>query len=106
MKRRRGFFLVDAIIALGLLTAVGVLLVVGRSAAQRATRAADDHRAAVRIAERYLAEQNGPGENLSSKSVVVSPLHDTAPQGWQWVSVRATVNRQTAELVALVRRPS
>ncbi|MDB5325633.1 MAG: hypothetical protein JWM57_1202 [Phycisphaerales bacterium] len=114
MKHRRGFMFIDAIVALGLLTSVAMLLVVARSGMTRVTRQADDHRAAVRAAERVLIEAALPNASTSNASPATQPAVETsiadlptpAPAGWKWVSVRATVNGHAAELSGLVRRPS
>ncbi|HEX8325026.1 MAG TPA: hypothetical protein VF595_14070 [Tepidisphaeraceae bacterium] len=108
--RRRGYLFLDAIVALGLLTAVAMLLVTARSASTRVMRQTDDHRAAVRVAERVLinlapanpaAPTTRPTTERASAEVVDLPT--TAPAGWKWVGVRASVNGRTGEVVGLVR---
>ena len=109
MKYRRGFLFIDAIVALGLLTSVAMLLVVARSGLTKATRQADDRRAAVRIAERYLVEAalaKSPPATQPVADVRVNELSTAAPAGWKWVTVRATVNGRSSELTGLIRRRS
>lgn len=119
-RRRRGFMFIDAVIALGLLTSVAMLLVVARSGMTRVTRQADDHRAAVRIAENYLVKASLASSASSTPAVSdeataqattrptpqlsIADLATPAPAGWKWVSVRVTVNGRVSELVGLVRR--
>jgi hypothetical protein len=108
--RRRGYLFLDAIVALGLLTAVAMLLVTARSASMRLMRQTDDHRAAVRAAERVLIDlaSESPGTpttrpTTASASAGVVDLPTTAPAGWKWVGVRASVKGRAGEVVGLVR---
>lgn len=125
--RRRGYMFLDAIVALGLLTAVTMLVVTVRHGTTRLTRQTDDRRAVMRGAERVLidaawpvsgAAATGPASvpttgpsTVPTTTVVLPPdvvrvdLPMTAPTGWKWVSVRATVNGRTGEMVGLVQSP-
>ena len=114
MTHKRGYMFIDAVVALGLLTSVAMLLVVARSGMNRVTRQADDHRAAVRAAERVLIEAAQPSGTSEKMPPATQPAVQTsmadlptpAPTGWKWMRVRATVNGHATELTGLVRRPS
>lgn len=103
---RRGYFFVDAIVALGLITGVALVLLVARSGSARVSQQVGDQRAAVRIAERYLIHAAAPAaaQPAGEPEVAVSDLPTAAPADWKWVRVRAVVNGRAGEVVGLVRR--
>ena len=101
---RRGYFFVDAIVALGLLTAVALVLLVARSGSDRVSQHVGDARAAVRVAECTLIDAAAATTRPAGEvDVKVIDLPTTAPAGWKWVRVRAVVNGRAGEVVGLVR---
>ena len=98
MKRRRGIFILDAVLALSLLVALATALTACARRHSIAMRQLDDTRRAARLAESVMTSlQTRPSQEASTDREVhvsVEPLTDTAPASHQWVRVRVAVNER------------
>jgi type II secretory pathway pseudopilin PulG len=100
--KRRGIMVIDAVVALGIIAALGTALVVAINQGHRASARLANQRGAVWAAEAALAQlQAGQPEN--PEGVEIEPLSDTtAPAGFTWVRVRAKHGGRTATLIGVV----
>jgi hypothetical protein len=107
MTPRRGFFVSDAVVGLGILAAVALgVAAASRSAGVAATRLADQ-RSAVRLAENVLVVlQSGEAiDDAWQERITLRPLPDAPPVGQRvWIEVQAKVGHATASLAGLVDR--
>ena len=103
---RAGFIMTDLVIGLGLVTVVGLLLsgAVGRAASTEQRMA--DQRAAARVAERAMLDlqHRQPVPSLGGDvRIIVRPVAgDTAPTGFKWTAIDATVRGRRATLIGLI----
>jgi len=105
--RRRGFFLIDAIVAMGIILLLTLVLTVAVTRQQRTTAKLADTRDAVRLAEQTLtAIQAGepapaPPEGSVIDILPAGPVKEAA--GLAWVSVHVTHRGRSATLVGVAR---
>jgi len=103
-----GFILLDAVGALILLTALVTALAAGSYQHHRALAKLDAGQAALRLAERAMADlQHGrpPETRVGAGRVRVVSLPQAAPVGgWRWVRVEAMFDGAQASLTGLVSR--
>jgi type II secretory pathway pseudopilin PulG len=102
---RRGFFLIDAIFALGIILLLAGLLTVAMTRQQRATTHFGDARDALRLAERTLTaiqiDQPPPAPPAGS-TIEIRPLESaTKSPGLRWVSVHVLQHRRSVVLVGI-----
>jgi type II secretory pathway pseudopilin PulG len=104
--RRSGFLIIDMVIGMILLSALGLVLAVGVRAQQRGAMHLNDSRAAMRAAEAALVEmQSGAAEPSARRGVnvrVINESNTTAPVGYRWVRIEATCNGRAASIYGLV----
>ena len=108
--RRRGFMVMDAVGGLILVAILATVLAVALNRQNRAQQKLADSRAAVRVAERVLAELQAsakPAMEEDQTRIAVVPA-EGAPdvRGLVWVEVRVACWGQHASLVGLVPRAS
>ncbi|MEM8872864.1 MAG: hypothetical protein AAGD32_01280 [Planctomycetota bacterium] len=96
VQRQRGFFEIDAALGVFILAAVLATIVVAATAINRSSEVQADRRAALRLAERALLE---PEALPDDAGVTFADLGQTG-DGRRWVEATATVNEQSASLVA------
>lgn len=106
---RRGFFIYEMIIGMGILAVAALVLFVASTRTHLASTRFADARAATRAAEAALIDlQAGlpPEKPDKDTHVDVTPgaSPPAAPAGWQWVDVTATVRDQHRTLTGLVRQ--
>lgn len=99
MRRRRGFFIADAIAGLLIVSVVIGSLAVAMSGARKVSQRSAELRRAVELAERSAIELQATGASTLA-NVTTRPLAST-PDG-TWTEILATVNQRTATLVVLV----
>jgi type II secretory pathway pseudopilin PulG len=106
-RRRRGFLLIDAVVAMGIILLLTLVLTVAVTRQQRTTAKLADTRDAVRLAEQTLtALQAGepapaPPEGSVIDILPAGPVKEAA--GLAWVTVRVTHHGRSATLVGLAR---
>ena len=105
-KPDRGFMIIDAIVALGLIAAIAFTLIVTKAGVARLNNALADRRAATRTAERYLIEENAGDLTNADLNIHVTDLDTAAPAGFRWVWVDVTINGRHSGLAGLLRRKS
>ena len=109
---RRGFFIYEMIIGMGILAIAALVLFVASTRTHLASTRFADARAATRAAEAALIDLRAglPPEKADKDTHVdVAPVASSpaAPAGWQWVNVTATVHDQRRTLTGLVpQRPA
>jgi hypothetical protein len=87
--RRKGYFLADAIVGLGLLGILGGVLVAGARDYGRIDARLSQRAAAARQAESVLQQLHAGQVVPSSPTVQIEPLSsDNTPPGFRWVQVR------------------
>jgi hypothetical protein len=100
--RRRGFMFADALIGLLLLGVCAALLATALGGTNRAGRAIDAHRDALRIASETLLALQTRTVTEPPREVTITPLDTPAAKGWQWVVVGVDRDGGRAEIVGLV----
>lgn len=109
---RRGFFIYEMIIGMGILAIAALVLFVASTRTHLASTRFADARAATRAAEATLIDLRAgiPPDKLDRDTHVdVAPVASppAAPAGWQWVNVTATVHEQRRTITGLVpHRPA
>lgn len=108
---RRGFFIYEMIIGIGILAVAALVLFVATTRTHVASSRLADARAATRAAEAALINMQAglpPGDVDKETHVQVAPVASApaAPDGWHWVEVTASVRGQTRTLTGLVPQRS
>ncbi len=101
--RRRGFFFMDALAAILLLTVLTAVLLTTIGQRMRAGARLADSREASRLAEKALLDlqQHRP----TDAGVTVTPIGNVeGTDRLQWTAVTATVNGRSVRLVGTTRR--
>jgi len=99
-RARRGFVLMDAMIALFVVGATISMLAATVSIHHRAATRLAQKRQAMRVAELVLSElQAGAESNAAAANI--TPLDDAAPRGYRWVRVQVAYSRGEVTLVGL-----
>jgi type II secretory pathway pseudopilin PulG len=106
--RRRGYMLLDAVMGLAMVGILTTALVVAINRQHRAEQKLADSRAAVRLAERALAEMQASGKAPArdERTRIEVRLVDGGVDGRDqvWVEVIAASGDSTATLLGLVPR--
>jgi type II secretory pathway pseudopilin PulG len=99
----RGFVIIDVVIGLAILAAIGAALVVALNRQQGAAARLAETRGLTWAAEQAMAElQSGRKPQVEGVRVEASPAEAAPPAGYAWVRVRAERNGRSATLVGLV----
>jgi hypothetical protein len=108
MKRRRALVFADAVVGLALITVIAGLLAVAVNRHQAAMNQLANSRAASRLAQSALISlERGrplPNDPRLAMRVLPSPANGPPIEGTRWIEIRATVNGQTEQFVALARK--
>src|SRR5438552_12818471 len=104
-RRHSGFFLMDTVIGLGVVTILAWILVTAVTKGRRAQDRIDDGNAATQMAQRVLAQlqagKTAPA-TLDEAEVVVKPaVGGQAVAGQRWTNVTVTYHGRNASLVGL-----
>lgn len=102
ITRRRGLFLTDMIVGLILVVALTAVLGAMVWRTNLIEKKLADNRAALRLAERALADLRA-GSAIDASNVRVRRLTD-GTAGQMWVEVTASVDGRSVALVGLVRK--
>jgi type II secretory pathway pseudopilin PulG len=104
--RRRGIFLIDAVVGFLLIGVLGLMLVIAITTSSRAQRRLDDSAAATTAAEQAIAllrEGQAAPQTLGGAQVRVRPAPGAQEiKGAQWLEVTATREGRAATIVALI----
>jgi len=107
---RRGFMLMDVIGGLILVATLATVLAIAMNRQNRAQQKLADSRAAVRIAERVLADLQTSGKTAADDDDTRITIHRAEgaadARGLAWAEVRVAFRDQQASLVGLVPRQS
>jgi type II secretory pathway pseudopilin PulG len=103
----RAFMMLDALIGLMIVGALGLILATAVGTQYRAQQKLADLRAANRFAERILLNlQHGQSPpTLPSTDVKMHPINGGAPKGYTWTAVEVTVRGRNAILYGIVPAP-
>jgi type II secretory pathway pseudopilin PulG len=99
-KARRGFLLMDTLIALFVVGATVAMLAAAVAIHHRGAIRLADKRQAMRVAEQVLIELRTGGEPDATVAHI-TPLDDAAPIGCRWVRVQVPYARGEVRLVGL-----
>jgi type II secretory pathway component PulJ len=106
-KRRRGFMIFDALLAMGICGVMLTVIAAGVNSQQKASRRLADYRAATRLAEQSLARmQQGlvPAALASEDQLTVENVDQSpSPDHFKWVRVTASHNGCSVQLLGLTR---
>jgi type II secretory pathway pseudopilin PulG len=111
-RRRGGWFILDALLAIGVIVVLAAALASSMVRQRRAEDRLAASRESVRLAEQALvALQSGGTAPTPPQGVAIeirpsdqSAPHaaSAAPAGWRWVTVRVTRDGRTSDLTGLV----
>jgi len=99
-QTRRGFILMDTLIALFVIGATTAMLLGAVTMNHRGAQRLAEQRQAMRLAERVLTELQTGSEPATNVARIVV-LDDAAPQGYRWVRVEVPYRRGDVALVGL-----
>jgi type II secretory pathway pseudopilin PulG len=104
MRRRRGFFIGEAMVGLGILAVAATVLVVATMRQTSASHVLINGRTATRAAEAALIRLQAhlPISTNPEDNIQVRAMAEQATEGHHWLQVSATVDGQTRVLVGLV----
>lgn len=104
MRKRGGWFLIDALVAIGVIALLTTALATSMTKQRRAEDRLAASRESVRLAEQALvalqAKQSAP-QPPEGTSLQVLPSDASAPAGWRWVTVRVTRDGRTITVTGL-----
>ena len=104
MRKRGGWFLIDALVAIGVIALLTAALATTMTKQRRAEDRLAASRESVRLAEQALvslqARQPAP-QPPEGTSLDIAPADAVAPAGWRWVTVRVTRDGRTITLTGL-----
>ena len=99
---KRGFFLVDMLLGLGIVVILALALAVVVAQERRALQQMEHRRMAQRVAEGVLSDLQTGHTTAPNLQIHVSVVPGNPPAGYEWCKVQATDNGQQATLIGLV----
>ncbi len=102
-RRRRGIFVMDAIVGLAIIAAVATAIAVALTQYRKAEQRLSDTRAAVRLCECVMAELSGGSVPVGNGRATWKRLStEQAPPGYAWIEVVAIHGDGRASVTGLV----
>jgi type II secretory pathway pseudopilin PulG len=104
MRKHGGWFLIDALVAIGVIALLTTALATSMTKQRRAEDRLAASRESIRLAEQALvalqARQSAPVPPEGT-TLDIAPADASAPAGWRWVTVRVTREGRTITLTGL-----
>jgi type II secretory pathway pseudopilin PulG len=106
-RNRRGWFLMDAIFAMGIIVLLAAVLASAVSRQRKGSDRLAASREAIRLAEQTItALQIGQSAPTAPEGATIEILPISSPKevpGFEWVTIRVTRDGRKSELIGLVR---